>query len=194
MTLTVIGISTFDTLNVQNQTTLNNLNATGVSTIANAELQNLTAGNSNVTGISTAAELSVGIGTTATELSVQAQTVVSSTRELQNIVGVDTVTSQTLRDNLGLTQLDSINVTGLSTFADINADEVGVSTLTAGTVNATTYLGNGAALAGIVTQITAGIGITLSPSNGVEMYKSMLTDQLARQSLLLSLVMTTILD
>ena len=157
--LTVIGISTFETLIVQNQTTLNNLNATGVSTIANASITELTAGNSNI-GISTATELSVGIGTTA-------QTVVSSTRELQNIVGVDTVTSQTLRDNLGLTQLDSINVTGLSTFADINADEVGVSTLTAGTVNATTYLGNGAALAGIVTQITAGIGITLSPSNGI---------------------------
>ena len=157
--LTVIGISTFETLIVQNQTTLNDLNATGVSTIANANITELTAGNSNI-GIATATELSVGIGTTA-------QTVVSSTRELQNIVGVDTVTSQTLRDNLGLTQLDSINVTGLSTFADIDADEVGVSTLTAGTVNATTYLGNGAALAGIVTQITAGIGVTLSPSNGV---------------------------
>ena len=153
--LTVIGISTFDTLNVLHQTTVNDFNATGVSTIANADVAQLTALNSNVTGVSTAATLNVGIGTTA-------QTVVSSTRELQNIVGLDTVTSQTFRDNLGLTQLDSINVTGLSTFADIEAETVGVNTITA-----VSYLGNGAALSGIVTQITAGIGITLSPSNGV---------------------------
>ena len=153
--LTVIGISTFDTLNVLHQTTVNDFNATGVSTIANADVTQLTALNSNVTGVSTAATLSVGIGTTA-------QTVVTSTRELHNIVGLDTVTSQTFRDNLGLTQLDSINVTGLSTFADIEAETVGVNTITA-----VSYLGNGAALSGIVTQITAGIGITLSPSNGV---------------------------
>ena len=153
--LTVIGISTFDTLNVLHQTTVNDFNATGVSTIANADVAQLTALNSNVTGVSTAATLNVGIGTTA-------QTVVTSTRELQNIVGLDTVTSQTFRDNLGLTQLDSINVTGLSTFADIEAETVGVNTITA-----VSYLGNGAALSGIVTQITAGIGITLSPSNGV---------------------------
>ena len=153
--LTVIGISTFDTLNVLHQTTVNDFNATGVSTIANADVAQLTALNSNVTGVSTAATLSVGIGTTA-------KSVISSSRELQNIVGLDTVTSQTFRDNLGLTQLDSINVTGLSTFADISADTVGVNTITA-----VSYLGNGAALSGIVTQITAGIGITLSPSNGV---------------------------
>lgn len=155
--LTVIGISTFETLIVENQATVNNINVTGVSTIANTDVSQLTAVNSNVTGISTANQISVGIGTV----------IVSSTRELQNISGIDTVTSQTFRDNLGLSQLDSINVIGLSTFVDVNADSVGVGTLTAGIVNATSYLGNGAALAGIVTQITAGIGITLSPSNGV---------------------------
>tara|TARA_B100000003_G_scaffold95546_1_gene85732 strand:+ start:2731 stop:6024 length:3294 start_codon:yes stop_codon:yes gene_type:complete len=153
--LTVIGISTFETLEVEQQTTVTNFNATGVSTIANAEVTQLTAVNSNVTGVSTVAELSVGIGTTA-------ETVISSSRELQNISGIDTVTSQTFRDNLGLSQLDSINVTGLSTFSGIDADTVGVNTITA-----VSYLGNGAALSGIVTQITAGIGITLSPSNGV---------------------------
>ena len=153
--LTVIGISTFDTLNVLHQTTVNDFNATGVSTIANANIAQLTAVNSNATGVSTVATLSVGIGTTA-------ESVISSSRELQNISGIDTVTSQTFRDNLGLSQLDSINVTGLSTFADISADTVGVNTITA-----VSYLGNGAALSGIVTQITAGIGITLSPSNGV---------------------------
>ena len=155
--LTVIGISTFDSLNVLHQATVNDFNATGISTIANAQVSQLTAVNSNVTGISTANQISVGIGTV----------IVSSTRELQNISGIDTVTSQTFRDNLGLSQLDSINVIGLSTFVDVNADSVGVGTLTAGIVNATSYLGNGAALAGIVTTITAGIGITLSPSNGV---------------------------
>ena len=155
--LTVIGISTFETLIVENQTTVNNINVTGVSTIANTDVSQLTAVNSNVTGISTANQISVGIGTV----------IVSSTRELQNISGIDTVTSQTFRDNLGLSQLDSINVIGLSTFVDVNADSVGVGTLTAGIVNATSYLGNGAALAGIVTTITAGIGITLSPTNGV---------------------------
>ena len=81
---------------------------------------------------------------------------------MQNISGIDTVTSQTFRDNLGLSQLDSINVTGLSTFSGVDADTIGVNTITA-----VSYLGNGAALSGIVTQITAGIGITLSPSNGI---------------------------
>lgn len=155
--LTVVGISTFETIIVENQATVNNINVTGVSTVANIDVSQLTAVNSNVTGISTANQISVGIGTV----------IVSSSRELQNISGIDTTTSQTLRDSLGLSQLDSINVIGLSTFVDVDADSVGVGTLTAGIVNATSYLGNGAALAGIVTQITAGIGITLSPSNGV---------------------------
>ncbi len=70
----------------------------------------------------------------------------------------------------------SISVANTATIGFITAKSAYIGTVTAGlvtanTVNALTYLGNGAAITGIVTQITAGIGVRLSetqvPGKGV---------------------------
>ena len=160
--LTVVGLSTFDELKVNNKTTLN-YSQIGVSTITTANVSNLNASSLVVSGVSTSGSYS--IGSTA---------VINSSRNLVNITGIDTNTAAAFRSDLGLNSLDGINVTGLSTFQDINV--AGITSLTdvdvSGsasfqTVNAVSYIGSGAALSGIVTQITAGIGITLSPSNGI---------------------------
>jgi hypothetical protein len=65
-----------------------------------------------------------------------------------------------------------VNISGTATVDVLSATNVSVAeTLTSNTVNALTYLGNGVNLSGIVTQITAGIGIRLSdtesPGKGV---------------------------
>jgi hypothetical protein len=160
--LTVVGLSTFDDVKVLNQTDLNTLNVTGISTQANANITNLTASRANITGVTTVSSVSVG--------STQ---VLSSSRQLRNLTGIDSTTAAAFRADLGLNALTSINVTGLSTFQDVSV--VGVTSLTnvtvSGgatfqTVNANTFLGSGAQLSGIVTTIIPGIGVTINPGNG----------------------------
>jgi len=56
-----------------------------------------------------------------------------------------------------------INVSGTATVGILSATNIGVAeTLTSNTVSALTYLGDGVNLSGIVTQITAGIGVRLT--------------------------------
>ena len=160
--LTVVGLSTFDDVKVLNQTNLNTLNVTGISTQANANIINLTASRANITGVTTVSSVSVG--------STQ---VLSSSRQLQNLTGIDSTTASSFRADLGLNALTSINVTGLSTFQDVEV--VGVTSLTdvnvSGgatfqTINAATFLGSGSQLSGIVTTIIPGIGVTINPGSG----------------------------
>jgi hypothetical protein len=64
---------------------------------------------------------------------------------------------------VGFVTAADINVSGTATVGFVTATNVSVAeTVTATTVDALTYLGSGEALAGIVTQITAGIGVRLS--------------------------------
>ena len=158
----VVGLSTFQNLNVENQTQLNNLVVSGISTFGVEFVSQLNANNISVSGLSTFQNISIG--------STQ---VIGNNRSLQNISGIDSTTRSTFRNELGLDALESISVTGLSTFQDISV--TGITSLTnvnvSGgatfqTVNAVSYLGSGAALSGIVTTIIAGIGVSLSPSNG----------------------------
>ena len=161
--LTVVGLSTFENINVEFQTELNNLNVSGITTVGTEFASDLFTENLVVSGISTLQNISIG--------STQ---IVDNNRQLQNISGIDSTTKGTFRNELGLDALESITVTGLSTFQDISV--TGVSSLsnvnvsgaaTFQTINASSYIGSGAALSGIVTTIIAGIGITISPSNGV---------------------------
>ena len=160
--LTVVGLSTFDALRVVGITTLNNVTVTGVSTQVTANITNLNATRANISGVTTVSTVSVG--------STQ---IISSSRQLQNLSGIDSTTAAAFRADLGLNALNSINVTGLSTFQDVNV--VGITTLnnvnvsgaaTFQTINATTFLGSGAQLSGIVTAIIPGIGVTLTPGSG----------------------------
>jgi len=143
-------------------TTLNNVTVTGVSTQVTANITNLNATRANISGVTTVSTVSVG--------STQ---IISSSRQLQNLSGIDSTTAAAFRADLGLNALNSINVTGLSTFQDVNV--VGITTLnnvnvsgaaTFQTINATTFLGSGAQLSGIVTAIIPGIGVTLTPGSG----------------------------
>jgi hypothetical protein len=96
-------------------------------------------GNINVSG-------SISVGTTATVGFVTAADI--------NVSGTATVGFVTAAD---------INVSGTATVGFLTATNVSVAeTVTATTVDALTYFGSGEALAGIVTQITAGIGVRLS--------------------------------
>ena len=100
-------------------------------------------GNANFTGVATATSLNVTGVATAASL---------------NITEVATATS--------------LNVTGVATVGFLTATNASVAqTFTANTVDALTYFGSGEALSGIVTQITAGIGVRLSstefPGKGV---------------------------
>lgn len=102
----------------------------------------------------------LGIGTTSAlfslnvygNIGIDTTEILSSDKQLKNISGIDLVTKTSLRRDLELDSLSDINVTGLSTFSNLNI----TSNLT----------GSGSLLTGIVTTIIAGIGITLNPSNG----------------------------
>jgi len=73
----------------------------------------------------------------------------------------------------GVADVASLNVTGISTvgFLTSTGNISAAGTITANTVDALTYFGSGEVLSGIVTQITAGIGVRLSstenPGKGV---------------------------
>ncbi len=98
-------------------------------------------GDAKFTGVVTATSFS-GTATTALNLAGIASTAT-------NVIG-------------GIASVTQLRVSGVSTFTS----GVGTVTINNGTVTATEFLGSGASLAGIVTQVTAGIGINLTPTNG----------------------------
>ena len=66
---------------------------------------------------------------------------------------------------VGFLTANNVNVSGTATVGVLTATRVSVAeTVTATTVNALTYLGDGVRLSGIVTQVTAGIGVRLTSS------------------------------
>jgi hypothetical protein len=65
----------------------------------------------------------------------------------------------------GIGSVTQLTVSGIATVGFVSATNVSVAqTVIANTVDALTYFGSGQALSGIVTQITAGIGVRLSPT------------------------------
>jgi hypothetical protein len=160
--LEVSGISTFANLSVQNQTNVNNINISGIATIGTIELTEsklvapeIQTINLVVSGISTFDNISIG--------STQ---IFNNSRELQNLGSIDDTTRNVLRSELGLDVLSDINVSGVSTFENLNVEEqtnlnninvTGISTFQ--TVNAVNFVGSGANLTGILTSIIGGVGI-----------------------------------
>ena len=109
-------------------TFIGNLNSSGVSTVSNLRSTNI-----NATGIVTASSVSIGI----TE-------VISSTRQLKNIVSLDSITTDLIESviaNAPNTFTD-MSVSGISTFGRVLVSS-GVITATSGVV---TYFGDGAYL------------------------------------------------
>jgi hypothetical protein len=108
---------------------------------------------------------SLGIGTTSprANLDVEGNVIVSGIITAEQFVGTAT-TAETL---LGIANT-SINVIGgiaSVTQLDVSGESI-LNDVTAGIVTATEFFGSGVNLAGIVTQITPGIGIDLTPTNG----------------------------
>jgi hypothetical protein len=62
----------------------------------------------------------------------------------------------------GIASVSQLNVSGVSTLGNAEAISINV----ANNVIASAFIGDGVALSGIVTQITSGIGIDLTPTNG----------------------------
>ena len=178
-----VGLTTFLNLNVEEQTSLNNLSVTGIATIGNITFSSIDSSlnspqinvtNSNTTGIATFNSISIG--------STQ---IINNQRFIVNLAGIDTSTKEklvseldvgffqdltlsgvgTLSGNVLITNgvnvngesvLEDLTVTGVTSFTSVNAD----------TLNVLEYLGDGSTLSGIVTSVVAGIGVTLSPAGG----------------------------
>ena len=187
--LNVSGVTTFSNFNSTGQGQLNNLNVSGIATFNSIDFSTssgfldaprIVVGDLNVTGVSTFN--SIGIGT---------RTVISSGRVLSNIAGLDSasarVFTEVLRidffDNLATTGIGTLNgkifitngidVTNQTTLDDVTisgvatVNQININNLsTPGIVTALRYFGDGSTLSGIVTTVVAGIGVSLSPTNG----------------------------
>jgi hypothetical protein len=182
-TLNVVGLSTFGGyVDINNSVDISNdLNVSGIGTIVTfnsttGTITNLTNTNLNVTGIATIAtliatgvavtnftvynNLSVaGIGTLGS-LSIGSTQVISSARELQNIVTLDATTTATIEAAIANAPntFTDLTVTGISTLGTVKVSS-GIITATSGIV---TYFGDGSNLTGIATGLTATIGISSS--------------------------------
>jgi hypothetical protein len=146
------GIGTIVTFNSTNSTITNLTGTAGTITTFNSTtgtITNLTNTNLNVTGIGTLGSLSIG--------STQ---VISSARELQNIVTLDATTTATIEAAIANAPntFTDLTVTGISTLGTVKVSS-GIITATSGIV---TYFGDGSNLTGIATGLTATIGISSS--------------------------------
>jgi hypothetical protein len=144
------GIGTIVTFNSTNSTITNLTGTAGTITTFNSTtgtITNLTNTNLNVTGIGTLGSLSIG--------STQ---VISSARELQNIVTLDATTTATIEAAIANAPntFTDLTVTGISTLGTVKVSS-GIITATSGIV---TYFGDGSNLTGIATGLTATIGIS----------------------------------
>lgn len=117
------------------------LSYSGIGTIQNVRGTNL-----NYSGIATVGSLSIG--------STQ---VISSGRQLQNIVSLDATTTATIEAAIenGPNNFTDINVAGIATLNSVLVRS-GVVTAITGIV---TYYGDGSKLSGIATNLTATVGI-----------------------------------
>jgi hypothetical protein len=178
-----VGLTTFLNLDVDQQTTLNDLIVTGIATIGNLTISSLDSSlnssqvnsvNLNVSGIATFKSVSIG----STEI-------INSERFLVNLAGIDTSTKNKLIEslNVGFFQdltlsgvgtlsgnvliTNGVNVEGETVLEDLTVTGVtSFTTLNANTLTALEYIGDGSTLSGIVTSVFAGIGVSVSPANG----------------------------
>jgi hypothetical protein len=115
-------------------------------------------GGINISGVSTFTNGPVLIGTgSSTGISSQ-RLQVSGGAYVSGLVGIGTTNPTTNLDVVG-----GINISGVSTLGTVKISS-GIVTATSGVV---TYYGDGSTLSNIVTKITAGIGISLTPTTGI---------------------------
>ena len=157
------GIATFPSIDISSATITNltgtNLNISGVSTLITAQIANLSATNTNL------ANLNVSGITSLNSLSIGSTQIVSNTRELQNIVSLDAVTTTTIENAItnAPNTFTDLSVSGFSTFSGSTLfnNNVIVSGITTLGITTTTNLsantltvGNFFVNSGIVSAIT----------------------------------------
>jgi hypothetical protein len=210
--LTALDISNLNSLNVSGFSTFTDLYSSGQADFTNVAVAGTAIFNTvifqdsagsivapsieteflNVTGIGTFAAIGVG-----TETIVGVGT--TGDIQLRNIGTIDDFTKDTLQDALGIQFFENLNtngigtligrvdvtnginvsagstvedliVTGVATFSNIDFSALDGATFNdlnvTGVVTAAQFVGGGEFLSGIVTTIVAGIGVTLSPTNG----------------------------
>jgi hypothetical protein len=120
------------------------------------------AAKSDLANVSGAINLSLSGITTTGSLSIGSTQVISSARQLQNIVSLDATTTATIESAIasGPNDFNSLNVSGVSTFSGITthtASLFGTQASFSGVVTATTFVG---ALTGTASSVTTNANLT----------------------------------
>lgn len=116
----------------------------------------------DLTNVSGATNLSLSGITTTNSLSIGSTQVISSARQLQNIVSLDATTTATIESAVSAAPNDftSLNISGLSTFSGITTHTTslfGTQASFSGIVTATTFVG---ALTGTASNVTTNANLT----------------------------------
>jgi hypothetical protein len=151
--LFITGVGTFGSLEVTGLSTLTDLYVTGLSTFKGQ----VTAADINASGVITATSYDgSGINLTGIVTSIQAGDNIS----IDQSTGEVTITGLANTANVST---NTLNVIGVSTFGNqITATDINAT----GVVTATSFVGNGIDMTGIVTTITAGDNISIDQSTG----------------------------
>jgi hypothetical protein len=175
-----LNVSGITTLGITSTTSLTSqqLNVSGITTLGITSTTSLTSQQLNVSGVSTLGILTVG--------NIYSSGIITATSFVGNVTGnvtgiastaiyAQTAGVSTNTTNIGIgttistsTTLYPVLVGSAQTGAQqpiIDAQDLKYNAAT-GALAAVSFLGDGSTLSGIVTQITAGIGIDLSPTNG----------------------------
>jgi len=109
--------------------------------------------------------VSAGATVSANSLTINGSQVVSSARELQNIVSLDATTTQTIEDAIANAPntFTDLTVTGISTLGTTQISG-GIVTSTSGI---TTYYGDASNLTGITTSVLGGTNINVNGVTGI---------------------------
>jgi hypothetical protein len=111
--LSVVGFTTLSNYTSNGQATLNNLNATGVSTF-NQVVFSSSSGSINAPRVDTTYLNVSGISTFST-ISIGSTVVITPTRVLSNIAGIDSATKSTFTELLRIDFFDNIATNGIGT-------------------------------------------------------------------------------
>ena len=176
--LNVSGIGSITQLDVSGNTTLTQVQASNIS-VSGVVTSTLFEG--RLIGVSSLTELSVSGISTLNQLEVSdvnASGIITANSFYGNLVGIASTSIDVIGgigsiralNVSGITTLNTLEVSGVSTFND-NVSIGTETTLTTNTITTLEYFGDGINLSGIVTQITAGIGVNLqstqNPGKGV---------------------------
>ena len=167
------GVSTLGVTSTTNLTS-QTLNISGITTLGVTSTTNLTSQTLNISGVSTLGILTVG--------NIYSSGIITATTFVGSLSGIASTAIYATSAGIA-TNATNIGIgTTISTSTKLYPVLVGLATTGAqqpiidnqdlsynaatGALAAVSFLGDGSTLSGIVTQITAGIGIDLSPTNG----------------------------